>query len=202
MPILEFDRQARPLGPGVLTIGSGPEAGWRVVDHDLAPIHALVTLERDGRAQIARARDDVAILVNGEAMTTPLRLIRAGDVVTLGHAKFFMRAARRQDDASEAAYLRDMSRGRAWRIEDRLDIGRDRAADVDGLDHCPIDARDRHDDPLVSARGRDHAVRADGELRGAWAISAEAVKDPERTSDPVRTCRPGRSIAALPVAST
>lgn len=147
MPILEFDRQARPLGPGVLTIGSGPEAGWRVVDHDLAPIHALVTLERDGRAQIARARDDVAILVNGEAMTTPLRLIRAGDVVTLGHAKFFMRAARRQDDASEAAYLRDMSRGRAWRIEDRLDIGRDPICPV----HLP--------DPDVS---RIHAEVARG----------------------------------------
>ena len=125
MPILEFDRQARPLGPGVLTIGSGPEAGWRVVDHDLAPIHALVTLERDGRAQLARARDDVAILVNGEAMTTPLRLIKAGDTITLGDAKFFMRAAKRQDDATETAFLRDMSRGRAWRIEDRLDIGRD-----------------------------------------------------------------------------
>ena len=125
MPILEFDRQARPLGPGVLTIGSGPEAGWRVLDHDLAPIHALVTLERDGRAQIARARDDVAILVNGEAMGTPLRLIKAGDIITLGAAKFFMRAAHRQDGATEASYLRDMSRGRAWSIEDRLDIGRD-----------------------------------------------------------------------------
>jgi hypothetical protein len=125
MPILEFDRQARPLGPGVLTIGSGPEAGWRVIDHDLAPIHALVTLERDGRAQLARARDDVAILVNGEAMATPLRLIKPGDIITLGDARFFMRAAHRQDGATEAAYLRDMSRGRAWRIEDRLDIGRD-----------------------------------------------------------------------------
>lgn len=147
MPILEFDRQARPLGPGVLTIGSGPEAGWRVVDHDLAPIHALVTLERDGRAQIARARNDVAILVNGEAMTTPLRLIKAGDVVTLGAAKFFMRAARRQEDATEAAYLRDMSRGRAWRIEDRLDIGRDPICPV----HLP--------DPDVS---RIHAEVARG----------------------------------------
>ena len=123
MPILEFDRQARPLGPGVLTIGSGPEAGWRVVDHDLVPIHALVTLERDGRAQLARARDDVAILVNGEAMATPLRLIKPGDVITLGDARFFMRAARRQDDATEAAYLRDMSRGRAWRSNSRMGMG-------------------------------------------------------------------------------
>ena len=150
MPILEFDRQARPLGPGVLTIGSGPEAGWRVVDHDLAPIHALVTLERDGRAQLARARDDVAILVNGEAMTTPLRLIKAGDTITLGNARFNMRAANRQDGATEAAYLRDMSRGRAWRIEDRLDIGRDPVCSV----HLP--------DPDVSRVHAEVARSADG----------------------------------------
>ena len=147
MPILEFDRQARPLGPGVLTIGSGPEAGWRVVDHDLAPIHALVTLERDGRAQIARPRDDVRILVNGVAMAESLRVIRAGDAITLGDATFHMRAGRHQEDATEAAYLRDMSRGRAWRIVDRLEIGRDPACPV----HLP--------DPDVS---RVHAEIARG----------------------------------------
>jgi predicted component of type VI protein secretion system len=130
MPILEFDRQARPLGPGVLTIGSGPEAGWRVLEHDLAPIHALVTLERDGRAHLARPRDDVRILVNGVAMADPVRVIKAGDAITLGDATFHMRAARRQDDASEASYLRDMSRGRAWRIVDRLEVGRDPACPV------------------------------------------------------------------------
>lgn len=147
MPILEFERQARPLGPGVLTIGSGPEAGWRVVDHDLAPIHALVTLERDGRAQIARPRDDVRILVNGVAMAESLRVIRAGDAITLGDATFHMRAGRHQEDATEAAYLRDMSRGRAWRIVDRLEIGRDPVCPV----HLP--------DPDVS---RVHAEIARG----------------------------------------
>ena len=125
MPILEYDRQARPLGPGVLTIGSGPEAGWRVVDHDLAPVHALVTLERDGRAQLARPRDDVRIFVNGEAMAEPIRLIKVGDAITLGRATFHMRAGRRQDEATDKAYLRDMSRGRAWQIGERLEIGRD-----------------------------------------------------------------------------
>jgi hypothetical protein len=130
MPILEFDRQARPLGPGVLTIGSGPEAGWRVIDHDLAPIHALVTLERDGRAHLARPRDDIRILINGVPMAEPLLVIRPGDTITLGIATFHMKAAHRQDGASEASYLRDMSRGRAWRIVDRLEIGRDPACPV------------------------------------------------------------------------
>jgi predicted component of type VI protein secretion system len=130
MPILEHDRQARPLGPGVLTIGSAPEAGWRVTDHDLAPIHALVTLERDGRAHVARPRDDVRILVNGVAMAESSRVIRPGDVLTLGDATFHMRNAKQQDDASNKAYLRDMSRGRAWQVADRLEIGRDPACPV------------------------------------------------------------------------
>src|SRR5207253_2824816 len=152
MPILEFERQARPLGPGVLTIGSGPEAGWRVLDHDLAPIHALVTLERDGRAQIARPRDDVRILVNGVAMTETLRAIKAGDAITLGHATFHMRAGRHQDDATEAAFLRDMSRGRAWRVVDRLEIGRDPMCPV----HLP--------DPDVSRVHAEIARGIDGEV--------------------------------------
>src|SRR5688572_21059438 len=100
MPILEYDRQARPLGPGVLTIGSAPEAGWRVTDHDLAPIHALVTLERDGHAHVARPRDDVRILVNGVPMAESSRVITPGDVITLGDATFHMRNAKQQDDAS------------------------------------------------------------------------------------------------------
>src|SRR5215217_539255 len=150
MPILEFDRQARPLGPGVLTIGSGPEAGWRVLDHDLAPIHALLTLERDGRAQLARPRDDVRILVNGEAMAEPIRVIKAGDAITLGDAVFRMRAARQQEGASDTAYLRDMSRGRAWRIVDHLEIGRDPVCPV----HLP--------DPDVSRVHAEIARNASG----------------------------------------
>lgn len=130
MPILEYDRQARPLGPGVLTIGSGPEAGWRVLDHELAPIHAMVTLGRDGRPQVARPRDDVRILVNGQAMAEPTRTLVPGDELTLGDATFHLRAAKRQDGVSEAAYLRDMSKGRAWVVGDRLEVGRDAACQV------------------------------------------------------------------------
>ena len=130
MPILEYDRQARPLGPGVLTIGSGPEAGWRVVDCELLPIHAMVTLGRDGRPQLARPRDDVRILVNGHAMAEPTRTLQPGDAITLGDATFHVRATRRQDGVTEAAYLRDMSKGRAWVVGERLEVGRDSACQV------------------------------------------------------------------------
>lgn len=130
MPYLEYDRLARPLGPGVLTIGSAPEAGWRVTGQQLAPVHALVTVERDGRAQVERPREDVRILVNGVAMEESIQVIRAGDAITLGEATFHLRAGRHSAEAPEVSFLRDMSRGRAWRVVDRLEVGRDLACAI------------------------------------------------------------------------
>ena len=46
------------------------------------------------------------------------------------------------------------------------------------------------------------ARRGDTGWLFAGVITAEAANEPGRTSDPVRTCRPGRSIAAFPAAST
>ena len=50
MPYLEYDHQTRALGPGVLSIGSGTESSWRIVGRDLMPLHAIITLLRDGHA--------------------------------------------------------------------------------------------------------------------------------------------------------
>ena len=49
--------------------------------------------------------------------------------------------------------------------QDRPDVLADRAADVDRLDDGPVDARHRHDDPLLALRPRDDDVRPDRELR-------------------------------------
>lgn len=149
MPFLEYDRLARPLGPGVLTIGSAPEAGWRVTGQELAPVHALVTIERDGRAQLARPREDVRILVNGEVMAEPTRVLAVGDVITLGEASFHLRAGRHSAATPEASFLRDMSRGRAWRVDDRLDVGRDLACAV----HLPDPDVSRVHAEIVRERG-------------------------------------------------
>ena len=53
MPYLEYDHQTRALGPGVLSIGSGTEASWRIIGRDLMPLHAIVTLLRDGQVMLA-----------------------------------------------------------------------------------------------------------------------------------------------------
>src|SRR5689334_16037667 len=87
MPHLEFGQTSRPLGPGVLTIGSAPEAGWRILDYDLAPIHAMITLERDGHAHLSRPSLRARILVNGEEMLDPTCQLAFDDVVTLGRAR-------------------------------------------------------------------------------------------------------------------
>lgn len=130
MPHLEFDRQKRPLGPGVLTIGSAPEAGWRIIDHDLAPIHAMITMERDGHAHLSRATGIAPIYVNGQELLESERTLEAGDAIRLGEATLVLGGAERQDGVRFPAYVRDLSRGRAYRIDDRVEIGRDFACQV------------------------------------------------------------------------
>src|ERR1700735_4462328 len=44
MAYVEFEGDVRPLGPGVLTIGSAPEAGWRILGRGLDPVHLLVSV--------------------------------------------------------------------------------------------------------------------------------------------------------------
>ena len=130
MPVLEFDRQRRPLGPGVLTIGSAPEAGWRIMEHDLAPIHALVTMERDGHPHLVRPAGSVRILVNDEEIFDASSPLAIGDRITLGNATLLLADASRRTGDATGAYLRDLSRGRAYRIVDRLEIGRDPVCQV------------------------------------------------------------------------
>lgn len=130
MPILQYDRQARTLGPGVLTIGSAPEAGWRIQDQELAPVHALVTLERDGHARLTRPNALARILVNGEELWDASRPLAIGDEIMLGDARFTLVNQATHKAGSDVAYLRDLSRGRAWKLGQKLSIGRDVACEV------------------------------------------------------------------------
>jgi predicted component of type VI protein secretion system len=158
MPVLEFDRQRRPLGPGVLTIGSAPEAGWRITEHDLAPIHALVTMERDGHPRLVRPAGSVRILVNDEEVFDASSPLAIGDRITLGNATLLLaEASKRTTGDAGGAYLRDLSRGRAYRVVDRLEIGRDPVCQVHLADpdvsrvHAELE-RDG-DDVVLRARG-------------------------------------------------
>ncbi|HUF28511.1 MAG TPA: FHA domain-containing protein [Gemmatimonadaceae bacterium] len=124
MPYLEFQEQRRALGPGVLTIGSGTEAGWRIVDQDLAPLHALVTLERAGQAMLASGDPDAPVFINDAELLERRVVLRFGDRIRLGRAEFtYVQTA--QKVRPDERYLRDTRRGRVYRLSPITRIGRD-----------------------------------------------------------------------------
>jgi predicted component of type VI protein secretion system len=124
MPYLEFEHQTKSLGPGVLTIGSGSEAAWRIHGRDLAPLHAVVTLEKGGYALVAAAVPDAPIHVNGIEVTDGRSVVRFGDRLRLGRAEFrFIQLASGND--GQVGYLREMRRGRSYRLGEFTEIGRD-----------------------------------------------------------------------------
>jgi len=130
MPYIEYGHQSRPLGPGVLSIGSGAEAGWRIRDRDLAHLHALLITERDGRVTINRATPDLPLAVNGEELGDTARALQFGDQFQLGSVEFtFAEAARPIGDTGQG-YLRDTRRDRLYPLAEVTKIGRDATSDM------------------------------------------------------------------------
>ena len=124
MPYLEFEHQLRPVGPGIVTIGSAPEAGWRILGRDLAPIHLLITPQADGRALLMRGATTAPVMINGTALAEDRRSLAFGDTIRIGSAEFVYRQTARQEPTGEA-YLRDMRRARVFKLGDTNLIGRD-----------------------------------------------------------------------------
>lgn len=129
MPFLEFGTENRPVGPGVLTIGSGSEAAWRIRDHDLMPVHVIVAPASGGDAIVSRGHGDAVVHINGREMSGAEERIHFGDVLQLNSANLVYRQL-----ASEAeragGFLRDVRRNRTYRLRDRATIGRDFACEV------------------------------------------------------------------------
>ncbi len=130
MAYVEFEGDVRPLGPGVLTIGSAPEAGWRILGRGLEPVHLLLSVETGGRALLIRGAPRSAMRVNGVELTVPRALLAFGDRVQAGTAELRYRRMPSGPDTSPDAYLRDTRRGRVYRLHDRNSIGRDPGSTV------------------------------------------------------------------------
>jgi FHA domain len=130
MAYVEFEGDVRPLGPGVLTVGSAPEAGWRILGRGLEPVHVLLSVETGGRALLIRGAPGSAALINGVELTTPRTLLSFGDRVQVGSAELRYRRLPAGPDSAPAAYLRDTRRGRLYRLRERNTIGRDPASTV------------------------------------------------------------------------
>jgi FHA domain len=129
MPFIEFESEARVLGPGVLTVGSAPGAGWRIVGRGLEPVHVMLSSQPGGRALLIRGSPSSTVLVNGVELVPLRTLLSFGDRVTMGNAELcYRRLAPGADTPS--GYLRDVRRGRLYQLRDRSTIGRDLASTV------------------------------------------------------------------------
>ena len=131
MTYLAFGPTVRQLGPGVLTIGSAPEAGWRVLGHGLEPRHAIVSQETGwgGRALIERGSPSAVIVVNGAEVSGGRATLEFDDVVRLGTAEFTYRRTG-LGAAKGGPYLKDRRRNRVYLLTDRVTIGRDPASTI------------------------------------------------------------------------
>ena len=128
MPFVEFENRTRSVGPGVLTIGSAPEAGWRVTGRGLEPLHAILSAEGAGRARIVAGGPAAVILVNGKELVEGKGVLQFGDVFVLGTATFKYRQL--ATDGTALAYLRDVRKDRLYQLGVRDTIGRDRTCTV------------------------------------------------------------------------
>jgi len=108
MAYVEFEGDVRPLGPGVLTIGSAPGAGWRILGHGLEPVHLLLSVETGGRALLIGGAPGSAMRVNGVELTVPRALLSFGDRVQAGTAELRYRRMPSGPETSPDAYLRDI----------------------------------------------------------------------------------------------
>ncbi len=134
MAHLTFGEQSRPLGLGVLSIGSGVEATWRIREPDLLRLHALVTSEGAyGAATISRAATDADVRVNGVLLSADPHRLQVGDVIQMGahEFRFESEAPLASAAGSGAGWLRDARRDRVYPLgADVTTIGREPGSTV------------------------------------------------------------------------
>jgi predicted component of type VI protein secretion system len=129
MAHLIFGDQTRPLGLGVLSIGSGVEASWRIREPDLLRLHALVMSggSEGGTPTISRASSEAAIFVNGTLLTGDPHRLQPGDVIVMGAHEFqFQAEAPPSVTGTGSGWLRDARRDRVYGLgQDVTTIGRE-----------------------------------------------------------------------------
>lgn len=129
MPFIEFESEVRPLGPGVLTVGSGPGAGWRIVGRGLDAVHAMLSAQPGGHALLIRGTPTSTVFVNGIELVGPRTLLSFGDLLVIGTAELRYRRLGPGADAP-TGYLRDVRHGRLYQMRERSTIGRDLASTI------------------------------------------------------------------------
>ncbi len=133
MAHLIFGEQTRPLGLGVLSIGSGVEATWRIREPDLLRLHALVMSDSTyGVPTISRASSEAEITVNGALLTGEPYRLQPGDVIVMGAHEFrFESEAPPSVTGTGSGWLRDARRDRVYALgQEPTTIGREAGSTV------------------------------------------------------------------------
>jgi hypothetical protein len=130
MPFIEIGGETRSVGPGVLTIGAGTEASWRIQGHGLHPVHLMIVPEADGRTSLIQGAPDAQIQVNGAELENGWHSLASGDRIRFCDLQAEFRLVSREAEASGEAYLRDTRRGRLYQVTGGSRIGRDLSSTV------------------------------------------------------------------------
>ncbi len=133
MAHLIFGDQTRPLGLGVLSIGSGVEATWRIREPDLLRLHALVMSDGSyGAPTISRATSEAEIRVNDELLGSDPHRLLPGDVIVMGSHEFrFESVAPPVVTGTGSGWLRDARRDRVYALgQETTTIGREAGSTV------------------------------------------------------------------------
>jgi pSer/pThr/pTyr-binding forkhead associated (FHA) protein len=134
MAHLIFGDQTRPLGLGVLSIGSGVEATWRIREPDLLRVHALLVGDGSfGGATISRAANEAEITVNGALVSREPYRLQSGDIIVMGVHEFRYEAAAPPPAVAGtgSGWLRDARRDRVYPVGTSVTtIGRESGASI------------------------------------------------------------------------
>lgn len=93
MAWLATEGAAHQIADGETIVGSGPHAAWRLVSHDLAPKHFVIT-KRGESVTICAASVESVVAVNGRQAGTNAAELRDGDNIDAGSARFTYSAAK------------------------------------------------------------------------------------------------------------
>lgn len=176
MPWLSTEGAAHQITDGQTIVGSGPAATWRLLEHDLAPRHFIVTQQGDLVTVCAASVDSVVAVNDRQIGTTPITL-HSDDLIDAGSARFAFSTQRRS--GVTAAPI-----GAAHILESRTGIVHSLAGTSVGI------GRDRTNAILV----RDPtASRFHAEIRqeaGGWVLhprgSSGTTVNGRRTASPER----------------
>jgi pSer/pThr/pTyr-binding forkhead associated (FHA) protein len=128
MPWLSTEGASHQIAEGVTVVGSGSETTWRLASHDLAARH--FRLVREGsRITLSPCGVDSVVAINGKQSGSQGIVLRVGDVVDAGRARFLFTVERPgalPGLSIAPAHLIETGSGFAYPLTASAGIGRDR----------------------------------------------------------------------------